>query len=133
MAAELEQKYLLLKDLYDTTYVLKKAIQSKKYDQIEQMVSEREGIIRQIDQLNSNAIHQEGDDEWHKKIKTLLMKIKEIDEYNLQNMPEVIMTLQSFMNENKKKSNEVNKARMVYEKYQGVPMYKQGNRFDTRK
>lgn len=128
-----EQKYLLLKDLYDTTYVLKKAIETHNYDQIEKMVLERETIIHKIDELGLDIVDQDSNQKWHKKIKEILLKIKKIDEFNLNNMPKVILTLQELMNESNRKTNEVNKAKMVYEKYQGVPMYKQGNRFDIRK
>lgn len=133
MENKLEQKYLLLRNLYDATYVLKKAIETQKYDQIEKMVLERETIISQIDELKLNEIDQDLNKEGLKKIKELLIKIKAIDEFNLKNMPNVILTLQELMNESKRKTTEVNKAKMVYEKYQGVPMYKQGNRFDIRK
>ncbi|GAU75645.1 hypothetical protein F3D3_0236 [Fusibacter sp. 3D3] len=133
MGNELEQKYLLLMALYDATYVLKKAIETQEYDQIEQMVLEREHIIQQIDALKLNEMDGISNSEAIEKIKTMLIKIKEIDDFNLKNMPSVILTLQESINESKIKTNEVNKAKMVYDQYQGVPMYKQGNRFDIRK
>lgn len=129
----LEEKLLLLQELYDATYVLKQAIETHNYERIEKMVTEREFIISQIDQLKIDKMDPSESGEIQDQIQEILLRIKAIDDFNISGMPKVLRYLETLINEGKRKQSEIDKVKSAYNKYQGASLYQHGTRLDIRK
>lgn len=127
-----QKKYELLKALYDSTFVLKRAVEMSDYESIESMVAERDEIIAAIDEIKAPDIDRNSDPETYDKLKEILCRIKELDDFNIANMGNILDKLTDKINEGNRKKSNINKMKSVYGKYQGVVNY-QGMRMDTHK